>query len=123
MGKLTRHQIRTMRTKQRWGLLWKNEPAKMEAHRSNATAEAAKEYARRADLIRDMATRWPPTMTTEQFNQRCQTIAQTKPIKPRCVRNKIIRLGILTYSPDIRLWVNHISSVASNLEDDINDDK
>ena len=80
----------------------------MERHRSNATLAASKKRKRKRDQIRFYISRWPQTMTTEEYNKRLALLASLNARSRASVARFIRRWGYVNFDANTMLWKNEI---------------
>lgn len=97
---------RRIRTLQLWKRLWRENPEGMEKTRLRATEQARATYRTRNETLKAYAQEWPDVMTNEDLRDRCALRAVELGFKPRSVKIKLKRLGLIAYDPGLKAWVN-----------------
>lgn len=103
---------RRIRLLQLWKRLWRENPEGMEKTRLKATEEAQNTYRRRNQKLAAYVQEWPLTLTNRELKERCLSRAEEFGFKPRSIKIKLKRLGLIVYDPGRRIWVNRSKGVA-----------
>ena len=89
-----------------WKRLWRENPDKMEETRLRAVASAKATYHGRNQKLKTCVSEWPGEITQNQLKERCFMKAQDFGFKPRSFKTKAVRLGLISYDPAKKLWIN-----------------
>lgn len=89
-----------------WKRMWKDNPTLMEEARQRAVQSAQNAYRERNRKVASAVSAWPPELTNEQLKLRCLSWAEEWDFKPRSFKTKVVRLGLITYDPARKLWIN-----------------
>lgn len=82
----------------------------MTATRIRATKAAQDTYRNRNSKLRLYVVDWPVVMTNEDLRNRCIDRAGEFGFKPRSVKTKLKRLGLIAYDPVRRLWTRPVNN-------------
>jgi hypothetical protein len=97
---------RRIRLLQLWKRLWRETPEQMEKTRLKATEAAQNTYRQRNQKLAAYVQEWPDTLTNPQLKERCLIRAEEFGFKPRSLKIKLKRLGLITFDPGRKLWIN-----------------
>lgn len=97
---------RRIRTLQLWKRLWRENPEGMEKTRLRATAEAQNTYRLRNQKLAAYVQGWPKILTNPELRERCLSRAVELGFKPRSIKIKLKRLGLIAYDPGRKIWLN-----------------
>ena len=97
---------RRIRTLQLWKRLWRENPEGMEKTRLKATEAAQNTYRQRNQKLAAYVQGWPDTLTNPELKDRCLLRAVEFGFKPRSMKVKLRRLGLIAYDPGRKIWVN-----------------
>lgn len=97
---------RRIRTLQLWKRLWRENPEGMEKTRLKATEAAQNTYRQRNQKLAAYVQDWPLTLTNPELKERCLSRAVEMGFKPRSMKVKLRRLGLIAYDPDLKIWIN-----------------
>jgi hypothetical protein len=91
---------------QLWKRLWRENPEGMEKTRLKATEAAQNTYRQRNQKLAAYVQEWPKTLTNPELRERCMSRAVEFGFKPRSLKVKLRRLGLIAYDPGLKVWIN-----------------
>lgn len=89
-----------------WKRLWRETPDLMEKARLRATQAALNTYRQRNVKLTEAVREWPDLLTNPDLKDRCLIKATEFGFKPRSLKTKLKRLGLITYDPAGDVWKN-----------------
>jgi len=80
----------------------------MEQTRLRAIASARATYQGRNQKLKGYVSEWPKEITQDQLKERCFMTAQDFGFQPRSFKTKAVRLGLISYDPARKIWINNV---------------
>lgn len=79
----------------------------MEKTRLRATEAALNTYRERNRRLETYVREWPEILNNQELRERCLIRAEEFGFKPRSLKMKLKRLGLIAYDPGRKAWINN----------------
>lgn len=98
---------RRIRLLKLWKRLWRENPQAMKEAQLRASQAAKNTYRTRNTKLAAYVQEWPEILTNPQLKERCLIRATEFGFHPRSLKTKLKRLGLITFDPARKIWVNN----------------